>query len=203
MSSPEPEDLGGLVDNAEPVAVEKVSVTDSTDTAGVTLEESNKAISNGGYSDPKAPIPATSIEGTTNNNYKPGLPPGVALYKANGKRVVVAADRHSVQPNPCPVKAKNIKYFYLFSVISIMLFFPTGFLAMMYAVKTRRQMVVGASNQDWTLCRKYSKRCQNLVIFSFIGFFVTLAVAVAVLEMTYFKHDDAYWDHRFSGHAFG
>jgi len=206
-----------LVENAEPLAHQQpVSADDismeSEESQSDHISKGSRVVSEPGTGRNDT-VMSNGVNGVNNNGYVqsngvsdmrqvtsvPEHHVPVVMYTSQGERVVVAAGRQSIQ-SANPIKPSAISKYFFFSVVAIILFFPTGIPALVYAHRTKQEFLKqtspGASAQTWKKARKYAKTCTNMIIFSFVLFLTSLAIGVAIFEHHYYKGDDEYWSNR-------
>lgn len=110
----------------------------------------------------------------------------VCTTQTEGGATVINTAHYSSNFNPYsyekPLRKRNIKFMLAISVIAIIFFFPTGICAYHYAMKADKEFDVGIERGDIDLARKYAKKSEKFIIFSFFSAFLVAVIALAVYE---------------------
>ena len=116
----------------------------------------------------------------------------VAFNPVTGEpRVVInTADASTLeaQPGDRLVKQRDLKYLLGFSLLAALMFFPTGLIAVYYAVLTRRTFNAGYTVGNFLLAKRYSRLCEKLVIISLVLGLFSLVVVFAIVEKDQTHH---------------
>ena len=80
------------------------------------------------------------------------------------------------------IRPRDLKLLFIFSVISIILFFPVGIPAMFYAKKTSRAFSHGLEIGDLENAKIYSKICERLITVSIVCGLLSLVLILSLVE---------------------
>ncbi|XP_052779336.1 uncharacterized protein LOC128216725 isoform X1 [Mya arenaria] len=190
----------------------------------VTLEHVNPALE----ADEAPGNNAMAVGTSTNNNVMNGdrkqeIPTSVApvYYSAqNGSASVVTEPVVIRQPNGIhvirtreietartlsrerPLRLKHIKLLKVFSVVAIVVFFPLGIPALLYAIRCEKAFHEGIMRGNIDEARKLAKRCERCIIFSIMAALLVAVAVFAIVERKLMADDEEYWKHRSSNHVF-
>ena len=118
----------------------------------------------------------------------------VCTTQTEGGTTVINTAHYSSNFNPYsyekPLRKRNIKFMLAISVIAIIFFFPTGICAYHYALKADKEFDVGIERGDIDLARKYAKKSEKFIIFSFFSAFLVAVIVLAVYERFQMSPED-------------
>ncbi len=120
------------------------------------------------------------------------------MRREDGSRVVISAAARAPETEGRELKQKDLRFLTIFSVVALILFFPSGIPAVIYTRKTKREFHIGKQKNDLTLATKYCKRAEKLIILSLVCGLLTIAVVFAIVERTVWGHRNDYY---FAHHA--
>lgn len=125
----------------------------------------------------------------------------VIIRQPNGMRVIRTREIESVRQvaRERPLKARHIKLLKVFSIVAIVLFFPLGIPALVYAFKCEKAFAEGIMQGNIDEARRFAKRCERLIIFAVMGALLVAVAVFAVVERQIMANDEEYWKsrHRF------
>lgn len=123
----------------------------------------------------------------------------VVVNQEDGSRVIISPISQTPRQTEKEVKARDIKFLKIFSVVAIILFLPLGILALLLALKASNEFYKPAEERDKKRIKKFAKRCETCIIFSLVAGLMSLALTFAIVERYVWEHDDEYWNHRAHG----
>ena len=117
------------------------------------------------------------------------------MTREDGSRVIISTPDVNTVPER-ELKEKDLRFLTIFSVIAVILFFPTGIPAVIYTTKTRKEYRIGKQKNDMTKARKLCKTAEKLIIFSLIAGLLTFALIFAIVERSVWGHHRDYYSHQ-------
>lgn len=118
----------------------------------------------------------------------------VRTTQTEGGDTVINTAHYASNFNPYsyekPLRKRNIKFMMAIAVIAIIIFFPTGICAYYYAMKADKEFDIGIERGDIDLARKYAKKCEKFIIFSFFSAFIIAVIVLAVYERFQMSPED-------------
>lgn len=105
----------------------------------------------------------------------------VVTTRADGSKVIITRDMEAMTEER-PLKERDLKFIKIFSIISIILFFPTGLPAFYYAMATERAFREGIRQGNLDLARKKARKAERLIILSIIGALFAACLGFALAE---------------------
>ena len=108
----------------------------------------------------------------------------VVLTRPDGSKIIITPNRdHRDQSilEP-PLKERKILILKILSVVSILLFLPTGIAAVVYAWKADKEFHKGGQRNDTDSARRTAKICERLLIFSLVIGLVMWVMIIALIE---------------------
>ena len=115
------------------------------------------------------------------------------------KVVIITGDLPTVQSGVTRrVSARDLRLLIIFSVVAIILFFPTGIFAMYFALQTKRLyngegVDTSVSDYAYTVL-KACRRAERFIVLSFVAGLFGIVLVFAILENKN-AHKDGYWHH--------
>ncbi|GAB1602091.1 hypothetical protein Ahia01_001408800 [Argonauta hians] len=117
----------------------------------------------------------------------------VRTTQVEGTTVISTAD-YASNFNPYsfekPLKKRSIKYMKAVSIIAILIFFPTGVAAFHYASKAEKAFDVGIERGNIDDARKFAKKSEKFIIFSFFIAFIIAIIVLAIYERVHMSPTD-------------
>ncbi|KAH3880327.1 uncharacterized protein LOC127865038 [Dreissena polymorpha] len=116
----------------------------------------------------------------------------------SGIRVIRTQDLQSVraQSSERPIKLIHIKRLKVFAVIAIVVFFPLGIPAYLYAFRAEIAFQEGLMQGNIDLARKLVKRSERCIIFAFMSALLVVVAVVAIVERQTMENNKEYFKHR-------
>ncbi|CAI9737366.1 XP_014783371.1PREDICTED: uncharacterized protein LOC106878613 isoform X1 [Octopus vulgaris] len=117
----------------------------------------------------------------------------VRTTQVEGTTVISTAD-YASNFNPYsfekPLKKKSIKYMKAVSIVAILIFFPTGVAAFHYASKAEHAFDIGIERGNIDEARKFAKKSEKFIIFSFFMAFIIAIIVLAIYERIHLSPSD-------------
>ena len=144
----------------------------------------------------RKPSGDTDNEDLSSSDSVEHLPPRpVYISKQDGEirkedALISGADGSVVIVTPAPepweqdhhIRPRDIHLLFAFSMVSIILFFPTGIVAMIYAKRTSRAFYHGLEVGNLEDARSYSKTSERLIISSVVCGLLCVVLILSVIE---------------------
>ncbi|XP_074662359.1 uncharacterized protein LOC141914917 [Tubulanus polymorphus] len=111
----------------------------------------------------------------------------VVKTNRDGIRVVVTSDRQN-WVHEHSLKEKDLKCYFISSIIAVILFFPSGIPAIMYAMRAKREFYAGIERGEIETAIRYAKLCERLIVISVVGFVIWLLIVLVVVEIGIHQH---------------
>ena len=167
-----------LVEYEEPPARRKGG------TKGKNASTTDLANVNIGFVDDRGiPMYFTSQDGRSNVSH------ASISTMSDGSRVIVTPERQEA-PLERTLKEKDLKFLKIFSVVAIILFFPTGIPALVYARRTYKAYYDGIERGCIDDAHKIAKTCERLIIMSLVCGLLTAVLIFALVEKSVMDQDD-------------
>lgn len=113
------------------------------------------------------------------------------LNRSDGSNIVVTPVRENRTVHKKPATEKEVRYCKYFSIMAIFLFPPSGFVALYFALKARRDYDVGLQIMDPSVVRRSVKYCERLVILSIVCGIVMYTLIFAGIGRVAYGNSDS------------
>ena len=124
------------------------------------------------------------------------------MTREDGSRVIITSpDDEIIRERE--LKERDLKYIMIFSILSLILFFPSGIPAVILATKTKKEFYIGKQKNDMTKAKKLCKKTEKLIILSLVCGLLTLALVFAIVERSVWGHHELYAHQNSLAHSIG
>ncbi|KAK3104082.1 hypothetical protein FSP39_024288 [Pinctada imbricata] len=89
-----------------------------------------------------------------------------------------------------PLRLKHIRFLKVFSIVSVILFFPLGIPAVYFAFQLQREFDEGIMRGDIDKAQSLRKRVERLIIFAFLFALLVAVLVFALVERSLMTNDD-------------
>lgn len=106
----------------------------------------------------------------------------VVMSREDGTRIIITHDRAPPRKHHQKLTERKLKIINVLAVVAIIVFFPSGIPALIFAQRSERQFFSrGVLRGDLDLAKKYARWSQRLIILSFIVAVLIIALVFAIL----------------------
>ena len=117
------------------------------------------------------------------------------VTREDGSRVIITSPDDGTSPVR-ELREKDLRFLTIFSIVAVILFFPSGIPAVIYAMKTKKEFYIGKQKNDMTRAKKLCKKTEKLIILSLIAGLLTFALIFAIVERSVWGHHSDYYTHQ-------
>lgn len=117
----------------------------------------------------------------------------IVIQQPDGTRVIETErcrPEKPYRPGDKPLTKKHIRLIRAFSIVALIVFFPTGIPAVYYAFKVEKEFNAGILLGNIDKARSFSKKAERLIIFSALLAIMTVVIVFSIVERVSMSPDD-------------